>query len=272
MTALLSSTVQPPILTLLSSTSQPALSPLFTSHIDPSCPSKSIITSLPDILTRPRAAKRKWDAQPDERSFVPTHKAERGDVEDIVVHVQGPAIADTYIQAGSSATARKKGGEGVPLPLGLELPRVHFQLKRLGSRGFALEVGVLDLKGREGVIRCSTFQKTPSIHPHRQPPLIHLPLALPAQTASTMTQWLDISLNISSLLPLFQTMPRTAPEDGTKRRKREEGMPNGQFGSVSYVRVYANCRVRRVWFSEAGERTMRNIDSRDFALHAAQAP
>lgn len=75
-----------------------------------------------------------------------------------MVHVQGPAIADTYIQAGSSATARKKGGEGVPLPLGLELPRVHFQLKRLGSRGFALEVGVLDLKGREGVIRCSTFQ------------------------------------------------------------------------------------------------------------------
>jgi len=42
---------------------------------------------------------------------------------------------------------------------------------------------------------------------------------------------------------------------GTKKRKRnkkkgkrESELPFGGFGSVSYVRVYANCRLRRIWF------------------------
>jgi hypothetical protein len=50
------------------------------------------------------------------------------------------------------------------MPLGAELPFVHLQLKRLGQRGLAFEVGVVDVKGREGVIRCSSSQVRPSIH------------------------------------------------------------------------------------------------------------
>lgn len=69
-------------------------------------------------------------------------------------------------------------------------------------------------------------------------------------------------------------------------------MPNSQFGSMSYVKVYANCRIRRIWFvsirssskrktiwkseliyqSESGQSTMRNIDLKEFALRAAAPP
>ena len=27
-------------------------------------------------------------------------------------------------------------------------------------------------------------------------------------------------------------------------------LPSGKFGKVVYVKVYANCRLRRIWFSE----------------------
>jgi len=33
-----------------------------------------------------------------------------------------------------------------------------------------------------------------------------------------------------------------------KKRKLVTEVPSGRFGSISYVRVYANCRVRRIWF------------------------
>lgn len=163
--------LQPPLLTLLSSACQPALSPLITSHTDSSDPKRSLITVLPDTLSRPRPAKRKWDAQPDEGEYVPVHPPKRGDLADTVIHIQGPRLGETYIQAGSSASlATGTGSSGqsdvtgspapVP-PLGVQLPWLHFQLKRLGARSMAVEVGVLDLRGVEGVIRCSSFQVGP---------------------------------------------------------------------------------------------------------------
>lgn len=101
----------------------------------------------------------------------------------------------------------------------------------------------------------SSSQKRPSLHAHRDPPLIHLPLVLPEKTASTMTPWLEFNMNLSALLPLFQSLPRgqTAPDrrDGlgarSKKRRRVADLPTGQFAYVSYVRVYANCRLRRIW-------------------------
>lgn len=97
----------------------------------------------------------------------------------------------------------------------------------------------------------------PSIHPYRSPPLIHLPLSLPASSASILTPWLDLPLNLSAILPFFQSLPRHPTQLGyegdgevmqsNKRRKTVE-LPSGKFAYVSYVRVYANCRVRRIWF------------------------
>lgn len=84
---------------------------------------------------------------------------------DEVIHIQGPRMGLTYIQAGSSSTISSKTSgknKNEDLPLGVELPWVHFQVKRLGRRELAVEVGVVDLKGREGIVRCSSFQVSPS--------------------------------------------------------------------------------------------------------------
>lgn len=128
-------------------------------------------------------------------------------------------------------------------------------------------------------------QKAPAIHPHRSPPLLHLPIHLPPVTVSTITPWLHINVNLHSLLPLFQTLTRPPSvvseesdedsDEGPRKRRKILEMPNTRFASVSYVRVYANCRVKRIWLaslsylcsghhgsatadvqSEDGERTM----------------
>jgi hypothetical protein len=58
-------------------------------------------------------------------------------------------------------------------------------------------------------------------------------------------------------MPLFKTLPRSdADGDGESSRGKKSrldpvagiGIPNDQFGHVTYVRVYANCRLRRIWF------------------------
>jgi hypothetical protein len=91
------------------------------------------------------------------------------------------------------------------------------------------------------------LQSTPTSLPHRSPPLIHLPLNLPANDQHTLTPWLDIKLNLASLLPLFKTLPR-AQDHKDKRRKLDTELPSGSFCQVTYVRIYANCRLRRIWF------------------------
>jgi hypothetical protein len=106
--------------------------------------------------------KREWDAEPDERSFVPLHPPNRGDLADTVIHIQGPKVGRTYVQAGCPSAGLKRTEGSETLPLGVELPWVHFQLKRLGARSLAVEIGVVDAKGREGVIRCSSFQVSAS--------------------------------------------------------------------------------------------------------------
>lgn len=106
-----------------------------------------------------------------------------------------------------------------------------------------------------------------------------------------MTQWLDFALDSTTLLHLFQSLSRAQEQEFkdtqvSNGRRHEIRMPNGQFGSVSYVKIYANCRVRRIWFvslvpisretylalmcqSESGEKTMRNVDNGEFALYTA---
>jgi hypothetical protein len=63
-----------------------------------------------------------------------------------------------------------------------------------------------------------------------------------------LTPWLDIKLNLASLIPLFKTLPQQNPLDSNKRPKLDTVLPSGPFGQVTYVRIYANCRLRRIWF------------------------
>lgn len=44
----------------------------------------------------------------------------------------------------------------------------------------------------------------------------------------------------------------------------------GGLGFTAYVRIYANCRLRRVWFSEEGDKSLDMPGVRDeWALYAA---
>ncbi|WVQ66977.1 uncharacterized protein L199_005169 [Kwoniella botswanensis] len=259
--SLLSGSIQPPLLTLLSSTSSPSLSPLFQPVTDDS--KDSHIASLLDHAT----------AQAPGSSRSVPHARAKGGILHNVVHIQSSNPRQTYIQAGCSLSEYRKRLEkgkarddGV-LPLGIELPWIGLQVKRLGRRHMSFEVGIVDNRGREGIVRLSSFKKNPTVHPHRSPPLIHLPLQPPQQNPSTLTPWFHVPLHLAPLIQLFHSLPRPQRhasdddddrEDSRKRRKVAE-LPGGTFASISYVRVYANCRVRRIWFSADGERTIQDM-------------
>ena len=67
-----------------------------------------------------------------------------------VLHLQSPTLRTTSVQCPPTA-------EGV---LGLKHPWIHVQVRNM-AREWSFEVGVVDRAGREGVIRCSTFQVIP---------------------------------------------------------------------------------------------------------------
>jgi hypothetical protein len=127
---------------------------------------------------------------------------------------------------------------------------------------------------------------------------VHLPLTVPRRCPSTLTPWLHLSFNLQSLIPLFNTLAlrQRAAEEGSSagdRKKRKVAaarVPTGRLGSVSHVRVYANCRVRRVWFvsrfpslarrpvltveAEDGERSLESLGRagrEEWGLYAAEA-
>lgn len=145
---------QPPLLTLFSSTSIPPLT-LFQTVAGSS--SKSLVTVVDE--SDPRALS----------SSVTGHligAPERGILVHPVLHLQSPAAQDTYIQAGVSRHALNQSrikGKGrllddQPLPLGIELPWLGMQIRPLGKRPMGFELGVVDTRGREGVIRVSSFK------------------------------------------------------------------------------------------------------------------
>ena len=76
-----------------------------------------------------------------------------------VIHIQSPDISKTYIQAGTSRTGYSKSNtRDKSQPLGIEIPWMGMHFRPLGSRPFSIEVGVVDAKQREGVIRISSFK------------------------------------------------------------------------------------------------------------------
>lgn len=78
---------------------------------------------------------------------------------------------------------------------------------------------------------------------------------MPKQNESTLTPWVDISLDLATLLRLSQQLPRPQldaddqeSELSTRSTRRKFfDLPGGKLRSVSYVRLYANMRVRRVY-------------------------
>ncbi len=159
---LLSNTIQPELLTLLNSTSAPPLSPLFRTQINRDLPTDSFICCLSDSSQPPTHPPHKPIAtskllSPSPLAFVPRH-SEKGGIVHQVVHIQSPNIQSTFIQAGGRASSFDRKGKGKAMePLGVDLDWLGMQVRRLGGREFAFEIGLVDAKGREGVVRFSTF-------------------------------------------------------------------------------------------------------------------
>lgn len=281
---LLTNVLQPPLLTLLDSSSKPPLSPLFHTHIDRDLPDDSFVCTLQDDTDKPDEATQSIASTSKTRAYIP-RTVPKGSTCHPVIHIQSPTIQTTYIQAGGSQARWKAKGKGKALePLGVELPWLGLQIKRLGRREFAFEVGLVDGKGIEGRVRFSSFQTSPRLHlpmKHGSVPLLCVPLKLPAlDSPSLLTLWLELSINLSTLLPLFQNhallpsphdsddeahvhIDRTLPPIGRKVRAYHARLasvgvstgemspcPSSTFKSISYVRVYANCRVKRIWLGK----------------------
>ncbi|KAL1412779.1 hypothetical protein Q8F55_000527 [Vanrija albida] len=255
--SLLAGTVQPPLLTLLSTGSTPALSPVWHAHVGRG--PHSLIEVVDDAVY-PRETG-------NSSTHVPKH-TQRGSVAGHVAHLQSPRIGDTYLQAGGSSSSKEAR------PLGVELAWLGLQIKPLGARGLSVEVGVVDARGREGAIRLSSWLEHPALRASATPPLLHLPLALP-DDAARLTDWAEVCVHLAPLLALFRTLPSGAGDDEREAKKPRlasaafAALPEGRLASVSYVRVYANCRVRRVWFARDGRRTLDAVAGDEWALVAA---
>ncbi|PPQ80571.1 hypothetical protein CVT25_001605 [Psilocybe cyanescens] len=277
---LLSSAVQPPIISLFSSTSSDPLT-LFSSTTDQALLADSFIHFLHDRLSCPLPGSPRVllhlptisDATDQQDS--PDHGVELGQT---VLHIQSPTIRTTYIQCPPIVSPYgdigiHDGASG----LGIRHPWMHLQVRNLG-REWSVEVGVVDHVGRTGTIRLSTFQhlqKKPRLkvdhQKSRSPPLLLLPLSFPSSSTRPLTLWSTINIHFPSLLPYFSSPALRSHEDVDQEEETNEDtkshelassshprttiqafIPSGTYSYVSYVRVYANCRLRRIWFGEGG--------------------
>ena len=120
---------------------------------------------------------------------------------------------------------------------------------------------MLELQGEVGESHVElTSKRTPSIHTHHDPPLVHLPLQMPHTSSTSLTPWVEVLINLNTLLPLFHQLPNLSQpmneghngfkndDHGVPQMQKAYELPDGRLGSITYVRVYGNCRLRRIWF------------------------
>lgn len=131
----------------------------------------------------------------------------------------------------------------------------------------------------------SDGQDRPSLRADRTPPLLQLPLELP-KDEHKVTDWAELNVNLPQLAALFRSVPPEAAseseddEQGCKgprlgggnrgTRQRPPDLPSGYASTVS-VRIYASCRLRRLWFSAEGDHSLDAAGVRDeWALYSTQ--
>ncbi|KAF9485009.1 hypothetical protein BDN70DRAFT_848613 [Pholiota conissans] len=111
------------------------------------------------------------------------------------------------------------------------------------------------------------FSKTPHLKTGpNSPPLLLLPLLFPARSTHLLTPWSTINIYLPTILSYF-TSPHLLSNSTEDAENANQGpsssnarpmgrnraaLPGGTLAHVSYVRVYASCRLRRIWFSEGG--------------------
>ncbi|KAF7351372.1 Cilia-and flagella-associated protein 20 [Mycena sanguinolenta] len=253
-------TVQPEIVSLFSSTSSGPLD-LFGSACDALLPSDSFIHLLIDKSSLP--------APPSPAVLILPPSQENSDVAEEsdgtsglclsqrVLHIQSPTLRTTYIRCPPNNSQ----------PLGLKHPWLHLQVRDVG-REWSLEIGLVDRSGSVGVVRFSTFQvnitimqplfaKEPRLKRPTNPsspPLLHLPISFPSISSRPLTSWATVTLHLPTFLPHFSSSSLLArgAESAHMPASSGSGMLSSSFSHTSYIKVYATCRLRRIWFSQGG--------------------
>ena len=137
-------------------------------------------------------------------------------------------------------------------------------------------------------------QKEASFKPTHDPPLLHIPLRFKSTSTSasnsspSTTAWSTIDLDLHAMTRYFALFSQGA---GTQRES-ESGpalptpspipqapaparpIPKDAFACVTFVKVYANCRLRRIWFSESKHSSSSGVATHtpwEFQLYAADA-
>ena len=112
--------------------------------------------------------------------------------------------------------------------------------------------------------RCTLIfklQKQPRLKLPTKPgayPLLHLPLSFPSTSSRPLTAWSTVTLCLPSYLPCFSSQSLIAREDGltaedlSVRNVPTNFIPAGTYSHLAYIRIYATCRLRRIWFDEGG--------------------
>jgi hypothetical protein len=234
------SCVQPPIISLFSSVGSSPLHGLWSTSTDLKLPEDSFITLLDDKSSHSLGSENS-----DRRKLINLEDDCGGgkgkQLNCQVIHIQSPTISSTYLLSPPT-------GE-----LSLNHSWLHLQIRNL-RKEFAFEVGIVDSSNRKGRIRWSTFQQYPRVsqvsgtihdgHISQLGPLLHIPLSFPPPSSSSLTTWCTIDVNVAVLLAMFSSA-QDADTDGHPGN----ALPSATFSSLSYVKVYANCRLRRVWVS-----------------------
>ncbi|EIW81330.1 hypothetical protein CONPUDRAFT_137333 [Coniophora puteana RWD-64-598 SS2] len=248
--------VQPPIVSLFSSTGSNPLS-LFSVHTDDALPSDSFVHLLDDATSLPNPPEPASPISLPQMLSHPNNSEIGHELRQTVLHIQSPTLRTTSICCPphfvplSSSTSR---GD-----LGLRHEWLHMQVRNVG-REWSFEVGIVDSARRLGIIRCSTFQTSC--------PTLHLPLAFPAASSNPLTHWADISLHLPSFIPHFSLMSLrhvennqdSEDEDEVETRAQQRvptsgaPVPSGKYSHIAYVRIFATCRLRRIWFSDSGNK------------------
>lgn len=166
---LFSNSIQPGLVSLYSSTGSDPLY-LWSSHVDAALTSDSFITHLNDAESLPPPSPPKQllsppSLDPSTASDPQTEERPGHELDQTVLHIQSPTLRTTYIRCPPEGWTihqantgrgidRKSGRKG---DLGLKHPWMYVQVRNL-AREWSFEVGLVDQGGREGIVRCSTFQ------------------------------------------------------------------------------------------------------------------
>ncbi|KAL4079505.1 hypothetical protein J3A83DRAFT_4457667 [Scleroderma citrinum] len=241
-----SGNIQPNIVSLFSSTGSQPLS-LFSVEVDSALPSDSFVHLLNDATSLPAPS------VPASLISLPrTFNDEYADdlcsgkhIRQTVLHIQSPTLRTTFIQSPSTLSPRV-GDKG----LGLKHTWLQIQVRNLG-REWSFEVGIADKAGRHGVIRCSTFQV---VRNYGSVPLLHLPFAFPSSLSNPLTPWSTVTLHLPKFIPYFVSVCRgqRSQDDGCDDNVTAPSLPflpGGTYSHLTYVKIYATCRLRRIWLS-----------------------